>query len=429
MAPVLLMIVGCSGGSQSDEPVTAAGKISDALEVVVQGRALLNFPLEGSQETVAQQYEDAGTALDREIERLTKLDVPLALQASRLRALQVMREEREAWTHLVLGVRTGNPVHEIFADQFLAAVDERWTELVAALAAVAEEAGDGSVVQSLTLPVRDAVRLARAPIPTSSPRPTSTPAAAAPQPAITVATKRATLTKIEPSLTPTPEPRPSPTDTPTRTPTRTATATQSPTPTVTQALAASPTPLPSPTATLSPPTPAPTLQPTPSPSPIPPAPTPTQSPIPTVTTPSKTPIAESGQGAATFEWVEDAPVIEFPDWKGLPAYIIHWTVYARPNALTVVKYPFVAGDTLQIDITVEIEGRLSELSGFALFASDTTILETGLINGLYLVRDITATGGEHLFSFDNSKDSRGKTVHLLVTYHEIAPGAKAPPAI
>ena len=183
-------------------------------------------------------------------------------------------------------------------------------------------------------------------------------------------------------------------------------------------LTASPTPLPSSTATPSPPEATPVPQPSPSPSPTPPSPVPTESPVPI-----------SGEGAATFEWIEDAPVIDNPDWKGQPAYIIHWTVQARPNSRTVVKYPFVTGDALQIDITVEIEGRLSVLSGFALIAGGATILEAGQINGLYLVRDINAGSGEHLFSFDNTEDSRAKTVHLLVTYHEIAPGAKAPPPI
>ena len=141
MAPVVLMIVGCGGASQTDDLATAASAMSDALEVVVEGRALLNLPSEGSTEAVAQRYEDVGIAVEREIERLTLLEVPEMMRASRSLALQVLRDEREAWTHVALGVRTGNPVHEIFADKLFAAVDERWSELIGTLEAVDEAEG------------------------------------------------------------------------------------------------------------------------------------------------------------------------------------------------------------------------------------------------------------------------------------------------
>ena len=119
-------------------------------------------------------------------------------------------------------------------------------------------------------------------------------------------------------------------------------------------------------------------------------------------------------------------VVRFHDWLGASAFVSHWIVAAAPDSVTVVNHPLADNDVVQVDIMVTSEGKLESLSAFSVVSATGAVFPSTPLNGHYRLTGLKVSGGLHTFVFENAGDSRSKTVHLLVTQHKIAPGAKGP---
>ncbi len=170
----------------------------------------------------------------------------------------------------------------------------------------------------------------------------------------------------------------------------------------------SPSTTPAPTFTVSP-SPTSTVTPTPSPLPVP-----TRSP-----TPAPRPTATVTEG--------DLVVIRFPDRKGKPAYIAHWTVEVEPGELAAVEYPLVAGDSLEISLFMgtELEGATLDYA-YIEAPGGERIVEHRDFSRSWNGEALAPTGGAYRIYFDNVDGVATKTMHLLITYHTPAPGSRTP---
>lgn len=142
--------------------------------------------------------------------------------------------------------------------------------------------------------------------------------------------------------------------------------------------------------------------------------------------PSATDAAPQGEIPPTdgaVEWTEEPATIQFRDSIGRPAYVIHWSVLAEPDVVTVVSRAFAGGDLLELYIIVESSGRLSSLPGFSTASTREMIVPETSVDGTFREMGLIAPGGPLRFIFDNRNAGRGKTVHLLVIFHDFEPGA------
>ena len=82
-----------------------------------------------------------------------------------------------------------------------------------------------------------------------------------------------------------------------------------------------------------------------------------------------------------------------------------------------------AGDQLELYIIVEPSGGLSSLTAFSAATTREMLVPETSVDGTFRATGLIADGGPLRFLFDNRNGGRGKTVHLLVIFHDLEPGA------
>ena len=123
----------------------------------------------------------------------------------------------------------------------------------------------------------------------------------------------------------------------------------------------------------------------------------------------------------------DLLVIKFPDRKGNPAYIAHWTVHVEPRTVAYVEYPFLRGDDLEISMFLGIDELDSTLRQAYLEAPDgERLVELSDFSRSWNGDAVAPSSGTHRVYFDNSDGDVPKVMHVLITYHRAAPGAIIP---
>lgn len=392
-----LLVHGCSGGTEEQD---REGDITEFARAAVRvlgqierAHAVLADPEVNAMPPDRQ--EDRYAALEEEMrrarEQLGAIEVTGDLAELRTLFDSLLVKERDIWVHMVLFARTGQELHRVLANELLAdgrqitqtAVRRLRQDLVAA-GVDAGQFGLDAYLASDTAASTDAragptALVASRPSPTPVATTASTPTAGPPEAPATVQPLAATPTPTSeaerPSApTPTPSRQVDGTSTPTPEPTRTPTAF----PIVTATALATPTPMPSPTVT---------------------------------------PVLMDG----------DLLVIKFPDRKGNPAYIAHWTVHVEPRTVAYVEYPFLRGDDLEISMFLGIDELDSTLRQAYLEAPDgERLVELSDFSRSWNGDAVAPSSGTHRVYFDNSDGDVPKVMHVLITYHRAAPGAIIP---
>lgn len=347
------------------------------------------------------RYRDTEEEMRLALNRVNTFSVPPEAQEARTLFGALLIAERDIWVHMVLYARTGQELHRVLANELLIDTSVSRQVAVGNLRGVLANAGldpaalglnpfveagtptASPVSRDITAMLRDSTPVVPSPTSSPEPSPTSSPPPTPTAPALPIPLTDAPVSP-----------------TPTLTPTLTATATASPTATAT------PTPPRAPTAT-------PTESPTPTPT-LTVAPTVTRTPSPS---PTMTPVVSGG----------DLIVIRFPDRKGNPAFLAHWTVHVEPRTRAAVKYPFAGGDSLELTLSAGAEKGSGEL-GLSYFESSDSgrLLEFADFEGLWNGETTIPSDGTYGFYFDNADGDVRLTVHLLITYHTAAPGSKLP---
>ena len=392
-----LLVHGCSGGTEGQD---REGDITEFAHAAVR----VLGQIEGAHTVLADPEVNAMPA-DRQESRYAALEEEMRRAREELGSIEVtgdlaelrtlfdslLVKERDIWVHMVLFARTGQELHRVLANELLAdgrqitqtAVQRLRQDLVAA-GVDAQQFGLDAYLASHTAASTDA-RAAPTALVASRPSPTPhattapTPTAGPPEAPATVQPLAATPTptseaKRPSAPTPTPSRQVDGTSTPTPEPTRTPTAF----PIVTATALAAPTPTPSPTVT---------------------------------------PVLMDG----------DLLVIRFPDRKGNPAYIAHWTVHVEPRTVAYIEYPFLSGDDLEISMFLGIDELDSTLRQAYLEAPDgERLVELSDFSRSWNGDAVTRSSGTHRAYFDNSDGDVPKVMHVLITYHRAAPGAIIP---
>lgn len=332
-----------------------------------------------SSEAREERYSEIEEGVRALIETTEQIDVPQGFAEAHSDLSAMLVNEREIWVHMVLYARTGQELHSVLAGELAFDASKQVFDLLSMMRRALTASGIDAADVGLDAVVFAAARPSSGEQVEAPPTPTPVPAVALPS----------TPTTVPPS--PTPQ----------------ATATPVPT--------ATPSPVPSPAP--SPPRPPPTATPTSAPTPAPP-PTPTASatavPSPT---PTPTPIVTDGE----------LVVIRFQDRRGAPAFVAHWTVELEPGMLAAIEYPFVAGDDLEISVVMGLDALGTRLRLAYMEGPDRGRLVQHEDFQRPQNTDVAVeAGGLHRFYFDNTSNEVPMVAHLLITYHEAAPGSVIP---
>jgi hypothetical protein len=117
-------------------------------------------------------------------------------------------------------------------------------------------------------------------------------------------------------------------------------------------------------------------------------------------------------------------VISFPDKKGNPAFIAHWTIELDPGEFTLTKYPLVAEDDLEISMFFAF--HLEETPTGVAYIEDprgNRIVDVKAFTDKGIKDTKTEFSGMYSIYVDNTQSTHPVTMHLLITYHVPAPGS------
>ena len=370
LALVAALAVGCGGDRSEDVPegplAPFVREVAGILRQVDEARLDLDDQAVEALPSADREarYSELEEQSRNGLDRLLELAVPLGAGETVAHLADMLVNEREMWLHMVFYARTGQVVHRALADDFAFTVQEDRLEAMVELTNLLAEAEIDAASLGLEVVAT----------PTAVVRATSTPT---PLP-----TQTATPTR-SPVPTPTPSPRSTSTAAasattvpPTGTPTAVPRATATPPPSATPQPTRTPTPTPSPTST---PTPAPVML----------------------------------EGSLT--------VIEYPDRKGNPARIAHWIVGVPAGVVGIVEYPFLADDRLEISV---YGGRIALTYMDA--PDGARLVELRHLQKAWNGEATSTVDGDYGFYFDNTGGDEEMEMHLLITYHEYAPGSVTP---
>ncbi len=386
LAFLLLTVAACAGETKADPGLAFGEHVAETLEEVGAFHAALDDPeiARLPSEAREERYREIDEGVRALIETTEQIDVPQGFAEAHSDLSAMLVNEREIWVHMVLYARTGQELHSVLAGELAFDASKQVFGLLSLMRAALVAAGIDAADVGLDAVVFAAARPSSGEQVEAPPTPTPIPAVVA-----------------APTSTATP-PSPTPQATATLTPFPTATPSPVPSPSERRP---SPTPLPAATAS---PTPSPTPTPTATATAVP-SPTPAASPTPAIT-----------EG--------ELVVIRFQDRRGSPAFVAHWIVDLEPGALAAIEYPFVAGDDLEISVVMGLDALGTRLRLAYMEGPDRGRLVQHEDFQRPQNTDVAVeAGGLHRFYFDNTSSEVHMVAHLLITYHEAAPGSVIPP--
>ena len=90
--------------------------------------------------------------------------------------------------------------------------------------------------------------------------------------------------------------------------------------------------------------------------------------------------------------------------------------------MTMIEHPFVEGDYLEISIYISLSETLSQT--YVETPNGERLVGVNDLSHPWNVQAVIPSDGTYRVYFDNIDSEEPKEIHVLITYHEIAPGSK-----